>query len=218
MILTKTPLRVSFFGGGSDLPSYYGNDKYGLCVSTTINSFIYLAVHTCVANHIKVIYSQLELVDTVDKIQHDRVRECLKYAGVKSNMEICSFSDVPVKGTGLGSSSTFTVGLLRALGNLNGISGKLLADMACEIEIEKCGEAIGKQDQYAAALGGFRAYRFTHDLVTCEHVWARPETVDALEESLLFFNTGISRNAASVLAKSNGDSNHITSQLVDMAE
>src|SRR5271167_1803340 len=136
MLITKTPLRVSFFGGGSDLPAYY-NQRNGLCVSTTINSFIYLAINRCVASHLKVIYSRLELVNDVEEVKHSRVRECLKFFELTSNMEICSFSDVPVKGTGLGSSSTFTVGLIKALYYIKygtQISKRDLAEIACYIE------------------------------------------------------------------------------------
>ena len=162
MIVTKTPLRISFFGGGSDIQEFYQHHD-GMVLSTSINSYIYLAVNQCVAPHLKVIYSQLELQDYVENIKHDRVKEALKYYGLTSNMEICSFSDVPTKGTGLGSSSTFTVGLVNALHNIKYKEKMLpqnMAEMACYIEIEKCHEPIGKQDQYAAAFGGFNIIEF----------------------------------------------------------
>ena len=141
MIVTKTPLRISFFGGGSDIPEYYENNDYGLCVSTTINSYIYLAVNRCVAPHLKVVYSQLELEHDIENVKHDIVREALKHYGLTTNMEICSFSDMPTKGTGLGSSSTFTVGLMNALYNIKyskPMDRSVMARKACFIEIKKC--------------------------------------------------------------------------------
>jgi len=221
MLITRTPLRVSFFGGGSDLPAFY-NVKDGLCVSTTIDSFIYLVVHPCVASHLRVIYSELEQVTDVNDIQHDRVRESLKFFEMTNNIEICSFSNVPVKGTGLGSSSTFTVGLVKALYQMKygfPARGRDLADLAAFVELSLCGQPIGKQDQYAAACGGFKSYRFTPDHVFVRPVVMDPNTKFELESHLLFFNTGISRQASSIIKawkpKENFD---IISSLVDMAE
>jgi len=161
MIVTKTPLRISLFGGGSDIPEFY-REHGGLVISAAINSYIYIAANRCVAPHLKVIYSQLELEHEVDKIKHDRVRETLKYFEIDSNIEIASFSNIPTKGTGLGSSSTFTVGLIKAIMEMRneGCSRGYLAELASLIEIDKCGEPIGKQDQYAAAYGGVHIYRF----------------------------------------------------------
>ena len=139
MIVTKTPLRISFFGGGSDIPQFY-REHGGICVSAAINSYIYIAAHKCVASHLKVIYSQLELENDINQIKHDRVREVLKHYGQVTNMEIASFSNIPTKGTGLGSSSTFTVGLINAIHHIkqNGIINNYdLAELACKIEIEK---------------------------------------------------------------------------------
>lgn len=206
MILTKTPLRISFFGGGSDIPAFYESNE-GMCISTTINSYIYLAVHRCVADHLKIIYSKLELEDDLEKIKHDRVRETLKHFGVKNNIEICSFSDIPVAGTGLGSSSTFTVGLVNAiieaemLGDVFYDKKAALAEIASRIEIEYCNEPIGKQDQYAAAYGGLNSYTFTKEKVHVQKILVPPETIETLEKNLLCFNTGVSRNASSVLAE-----------------
>lgn len=229
MILTKTPLRVSFLGGGSDIPAFY-EKNVGMCVSTTIDSYIYLAVHKCVADHLKVIYSKLELSSNVDDIQHDRVRETLKYFGFTNNLEICSFSDIPVAGTGLGSSSSFTVGLINAIlemMNLNSSKDErkeLLADLASRIEIEYCNEPIGKQDQYAAAYGGLNCYTFTKEGVHVRPLLIPPDTLDTLQKNLLCFNTGVSRNASSVLAEqthrlnTNNDAIEHTKLMVRMAE
>src|SRR5262249_7393978 len=135
----------------------------GMVVSTSINSHIYLAINRCVANHLKVVYSEIEHVYNVNELRHDIVREALKYYGLESNIELCSFSDVPTKGTGLGSSSTFTVGLLNGLNWIkNGkiLDPKELAELASYIEIIRCQSPIGKQDQYAAACGGLNAIFF----------------------------------------------------------
>jgi D-glycero-alpha-D-manno-heptose-7-phosphate kinase len=200
MIVTKTPLRMSFLGGGSDIPQFY--KKYGgICVSASINSYIYIAAHKCVAPHLKVIYSHLELENDIDQIKHDRVREVLKHYGQTTNMEIASFSNIPTKGTGLGSSSTFTVGLINAVSKIAEVelTKEQMAKLACHIEIEKCKEPIGKQDQYAAAIGGLNVYEFHKD----EEVEITPleQFTDhkQLQKNLLCFNTGVVRMASSVL-------------------
>lgn len=203
MIITKTPLRVSFFGGGSDLPQFY-NENEGMVLSTTVNSYIYLAVNRCVADHLKVIYSELEHTQSLEDIKHDRVRECLKHYELPSNIEICSFSDVPVKGTGLGSSSTFTVGLVNALHRIShgrNIDTAELAEVASYIEINRCNEQIGKQDQYAAAYGGFNTIHFNSNHIRVKPIDADPSTLLELNSNLLCFNTGINRLASTVLDK-----------------
>lgn len=203
MIVTKTPLRISFFGGGSDIPQFYEHEQ-GLCVSTTINSYIYLAVNKCVAKHLKVVYSELELENDIEEIKHDRVREILKHYRQTTNMEICSFSDIPTKGSGLGSSSTFTVGLINAVHRImtnTEIDKKILSELACYIEIDKCGEPIGKQDQYAAAYGGLNAYWFNNKEVNVEPVDISFSTTMDLNTRLLCFNTGVNRQASSVLTE-----------------
>jgi len=223
MIVTKTPLRVSFFGGGSDIPEYYENNNYGLCVSTTINSYIYLAVNRCVAPHLKVVYSQLELEHDIENIKHDIVREVLKHYGFTTNMEICSFSDMPTKGTGLGSSSTFTVGLMNAIYNIKygkTMERSVMARQACFIEIKKCKQPIGKQDQYAAAYGGLRQYRFYDEGGIMTQPLANSEE---LSKKLVCFNTGASRLASSVLTEQvnnlkNNSNVEQTRLLVEMAE
>lgn len=203
MIVTKTPLRISFFGGGSDIPEFYEKND-GMVLSTTINSYIYLAVNRCVAPHLKVIYSQLELENDVEQIKHDRVREALKHFGLTSNMEICSFSDVPTKGTGLGSSSTFTVGLVNALYNVKNkvsLSAKMMAETASYIEINCCKEPIGKQDQYAAAYGGFNIFEFNKYDVSQRVMKMSFETKQTLNDRLMLFNTKQTRLASSVLTE-----------------
>jgi D-glycero-alpha-D-manno-heptose-7-phosphate kinase len=223
MIVTKTPLRISFFGGGSDIPQFY-REHGGVCVSAAINSFIYIAAHQCVAPHLKVVYSQLELEYEIDKIKHDRVREVLKHYDYTSNMEIASFSNIPTKGTGLGSSSTFTVGLLNAIHNMKygSVGSQELAELASSVEIDMCGEPIGKQDQYAAAYGGFNVYEFNKDdTVTVTNLESQVDLTQ-LQKNLLCFNTGVVRMASSVLAeqvqklKTNVNVDN-TKRIVDMA-
>ena len=203
MIVTKTPLRISFFGGGSDIPQFYEENE-GMVVSTAINSYIYLAVNRCVANHIRVIYSVLEQTDNLDDVKHDRVRETLKHFEFPSHIEIASFSDVPVKGTGLGSSSTFTVGLINAIYRIihnKNIDHKELAELASYIEIIRCSEPIGKQDQYAAAYGGFNALYFHGNETRVKPVDIDASAMYELDNNLLALNTGINRQASSVLSK-----------------
>jgi D-glycero-alpha-D-manno-heptose-7-phosphate kinase len=222
MIVTKTPLRMSFFGGGSDIPQFY-REHGGICVSAAINSYIYIAAHICVAPHLKVVYSQLELETDINKIKHDRVREILKYYDQVTNIEIASFSNIPTKGTGLGSSSTFTVGLINAINNIKynkDLTKWELAELACQIEINKCGEPIGKQDQYAAAFGGFNIYEFNKD----NSVKVEILDIDChqLQKNLLCFNTGVVRMASDVLTeqveklKTNINVDN-TKRIVDMA-
>jgi D-glycero-alpha-D-manno-heptose-7-phosphate kinase len=225
MIVTKTPLRISFFGGGSDIPEFYNNNP-GLVLSTTINKHIYIASNFCVVNHIKLVYSEMEYPKAVNDIKHDRIREVFKYLGINNNIEIASFSDVPTKGTGLGSSSTFTVGILHAIAKQLGLSfnKRDLAELACYIEIDCCKEPIGKQDQYAAAYGGFNMIRFNKDTVTVTPLPVTIDNLNKLEYNLFIYNTGINRQASTILAsqvenlKSNNDTVECTRKIVEMAE
>ena len=163
MIITRTPFRVSFAGGGSDIPSFY--EKHGGCVlSTTINKYMYVSVHPSFeAGDTVLKYSQTEIVDNIEKINHKYFKEVLSMLRIHG-VEIVSTADVPA-GTGLGSSSSFTVGLLHALYSYKGkfVSKEKLAQKACEIEIERLKNPIGKQDQYAAAYGGLNFYEFNPD-------------------------------------------------------
>ena len=227
MIVTRTPLRVSFFGGGSDIPEFY-NKTPGLVVSTAIDSYIYLMAHRGASSSIKVMYSMLEQVNNVEDVQHDRVRAVLKMFKINSNIEIASFSNIPTKGTGLGSSSTFTVGLINALDRVlypdsEPMPPLVLADIACMIEIEKCGEPIGKQDQYAAAYGGFNVIRFDDIGVEVTKVPLERAEHEVLNSRLICFNSGFVRQASSVLQEQvnslkSGINFDQTKLLVDMAE
>jgi D-glycero-alpha-D-manno-heptose-7-phosphate kinase len=201
MIISRTPLRMSFVGGGSDLPSFYRRHG-GAVVSTAINKFVYITLNEKFDHRIRVSYSRTEEADSVAQIQHPLVRESMSLLGVAGGIELTSIADIPSKGSGLGSSSAFTVGLLNALHAYAGryASAEQLAQEACAIEIERCGEPIGKQDQYAAAFGGFNFIEFNaDDSVRVEPILCKRETLAQLQENILMFYTGISRSASAIL-------------------
>ena len=202
MIITKTPFRVSFCGGGSDMADFYR--KHGGCVlSTSINKYMYISVHPYFnENQTALKYSQNEIVDDVSQIQHRIIKQVLTDMQV-SGVEIVSTADVP-SGTGLGSSSAFTVGLLHTLNCYKGkyVSQTKLAEDACKVEIEKLGAPIGKQDQYASACGGLNMITFhKNDKVTVEPIIMDRETYHVLENNLVMFYTGITHDANKILAE-----------------
>ena len=192
---------MSFVGGGSDLPAFYR--KFGgAVVSTAINQFVYITVNKKFDQRIRVSYSKTEEARTVDRIQHPLVREAMKLLGAGGGIEITSVADIPARGSGLGSSSTFTVGLLHALHAFAGrhAGAEQLAREACEIEIDRCGEPIGRQDQYAAAFGGLNFIQFNpDDSVLVEPIICRRETLEQLQTHTLVFYTGITRSASAIL-------------------
>jgi D-glycero-alpha-D-manno-heptose-7-phosphate kinase len=201
MIISRTPLRMSFVGGGSDLPSFYRRFG-GAVVSTAISKFVYLTLNEKFDHRIRISYSRTEEADTVAEIQHPLVRESLALLKVDGGLEITSIADIPSKGSGLGSSSAFTVGLLNALHAYAGraVDAEQLAKESCAIELERCGEPIGKQDQYAAAFGGFNFIQFhADDSVTVEPITCGRGTLTKLQQNTIVFYTGISRSASAVL-------------------
>lgn len=221
MIITKTPFRVSFCGGGSDMPDFYR--QHGGCViSTSINRYMYLSIHPYFNEDLTALkYSKTEIVDDLDKIEHSIFRCVLKDKDIKG-VEITSTADVP-SGTGLGSSSAFTVGLLHSLYCYNGkyVSKQEIAKEACQVEIEKLGNPIGKQDQYAAACGGFNFITFHPDeSVTVEPVIMQQETLQALQDNILIFYTGLTHDANKILAeqKKNISAVDKTANLIRMCE
>ncbi len=202
MLITKTPFRVSFCGGGSDIAAFY--EKYGGCVlSTTINKYMYISIHPYFNPEQTMLkYSENELVGDIKDIKHKIFRQVLNDMQVEG-VEISSTADVP-GGTGLGSSSTFTVGLLNSLYCYKGkfASKGRLAKEACEIEIEKLGSPIGKQDQYAAAYGGLNFIRFNKDgAVSVAPIMMQADTYKNLQNNLMMFYTGITRSANSILSE-----------------
>lgn len=199
MIGTRTPFRMSFFGGGSDLKEYYMHSD-GCVLSTTIDKYMYIFLHPYFDDRIQVKYSKTELVEKASQIQHPIVREALKLLDLKG-IDINSIADIPA-GTGLGSSSSFTVGLLHALYKYSGqsLSAELLAQKACELEIEILNEPIGKQDQYAAAKGGLNMIRFLPSgAVEIEQVKMDSGYLEQLQKNLLLFYVGSIRSASDVL-------------------
>lgn len=202
MIITKTPFRVSFCGGGSDMANFY--EKYGGCVlSTSINKYCYISIHPYFNENQTVLkYSENELVESPDQIKHRIFRQVLTDMGIHG-VEISSTADIP-GGTGLGSSSTFTVGLLNTLNCYKGkfVSKDKLAKLACEVEIERLGNPIGKQDQYGAALGGLNFIKFNQDgSVSHEPILMEGKTYKELQKNLLMFYTGTTRSANTILAE-----------------
>jgi D-glycero-alpha-D-manno-heptose-7-phosphate kinase len=203
MIISKTPMRMSFVGGGSDLPVFYRKHG-GAVLSTAINKFVYLTINKKFDDRIRISYSRTEEPGSVEKIKHPLVREALKMLGIDGGIEIASIADIPARGSGLGSSSSYTVGLLHALHAYRGqfASAEQLARECCQIEIERCGEPIGKQDQYAAAFGGFNFIEFyPDDSVSVEPVICKRETLQRLQSNILVFYTGITRSASALLQR-----------------
>jgi D-glycero-alpha-D-manno-heptose-7-phosphate kinase len=202
MIITRTPFRISFSGGGSDLEAFY-QDERGLVLSTAINRYMFLAVKSHFARTFRVSYSRTELVDTVAEIEHPIVRECLRALDISQGLEIVSMGDLPAQ-SGMGSSSSFTVGLLHALHafQARAVSPELLAQQACHIEIERLGEPIGKQDQYIAAYGGLQVIQFQPDgSVLVDPVVCSARTRQELNRHLLMFFTGATRESKQVLSR-----------------
>ena len=205
MIISRTPLRMSFVGGGSDLPVFYR--KFGgAVVSTAIDRYVYVTVNRKFDERIRISYSRTEEARSVERIKHPLVREGMKLTGITGGIEITSIADIPSKGSGLGSSSTFIVSLLNALHAYAGrhAGAEQLAREACEIEIDRCGEPIGKQDQYAAAFGGLNLIQFNpDDSVSVEPVICQPATIQKLQAHTLVFYTGITRSASAILKHQN---------------
>lgn len=202
MIITKVPLRISFAGGGTDLPAFYSKED-GQVFSTSINKYVYIAVHKYFENKILLKYSRTELVDDINDIENEIFRECLRFLNIRKGIEITSIADLPTK-TGLGSSSTFTVALLQALHAFKGeqVSAEKLAQEAAHIEIDILGAPIGKQDQYASSYGGLNTITFRPDeSVKVERFLIRPITLRKLDRNLMLFYTNITRAAKDILSE-----------------
>ncbi len=203
MIVVRTPLRLSFFGGGTDFAGYY-NRQSGQVVSTAIDKYVYVIVKERFDDKIYVNYSQKEIVDRADELKHELVREAMRLTGVECGVEITTLADVPSSGTGLGSSSSVTVGVLQALYTYRGriVEAERLAREACEIEIERCHKPIGKQDQYIAAYGGMRQIRFLpQEVVETVEIALREPEAQRLNRNLLLFYTNTTRASSSVLVE-----------------
>jgi len=218
MIITQTPLRISFLGGGTDFPDFYKKNG-GAVLTTAIDKYVYCIVKERFDKQIYVSYTQKEIVDKPSELKHELVREALKLIGVKGGIEIAFLSDIPSAGSGLGSSSAVTVGVLNALYQHQGLSvdAQRLAEEACKIEIDILKKPIGVQDQYIAALGGVQELKFTKSQITSHRLNLSEERLDDLKNYMMIYFTGRTRKADSILAEQKqniGDKNKI---LIEMA-
>ncbi len=208
MILAKAPLRVSFFGGGSDIPAHF--EKWGgATISTAINAYVYVAVMHTPHDHIKISYSKQELVTNVDDIQNEIVRNALKFFGIKSNIEITSFADIPTIGNGLGGSSAFTCALIKALSAYLGyeyVNPYLIAKTACHIEIDLCGWKIGMQDQFASAFGGMNYIEYSNS----GRIDVKRLDTMAIENYMILIPTNVEHHAAKILNNINFETKTFT--------
>lgn len=219
MIISRTPFRISFAGGGTDLHAYYKNG-YGAVISSAVDKYMYIHVNKRFDHTIRVSYSKTEIVEKVDEIRHPIVREALKLVGVTQGVEVTSAADVPA-GTGMGSSSSFTVGLLNALYAYIGkhTDAETLASQACQIEIDILKEPIGKQDQYIAAYGGLQYIRFNADeTVFVDPVICSKDIKCRLGDRLMMFYTGLIRSAGEILSKQKNETDKKIEHLTKMRD
>lgn len=218
MIITRSPLRITLGGGGTDLPSYYRENE-GFVLSATLDKYVYTSLSTPYVDGLNIKYSKFESVKSVNDIEHPLVREVLReFDPYISRLEMTSFADIPA-GTGLGSSSSFTTALILAMATRRGIdlSKKQIAELACEIEIERLGEPIGKQDQYASAFGGVSSYVFHKDgSVSAEPLVGDLFSADELQSKLVLFFTGTTRSASEIL-KSQDDASRVGEPMMKSA-
>ncbi|HOV80018.1 MAG TPA: galactokinase [Bacillota bacterium] len=217
MIITRSPLRITLGGGGTDLPSYYRRHT-GFLIAAAIDKYVYIALHRTFVPELIIKYSKMERVKSLSDVQHPIIRESLKTAGIDGQyLEIASMADIPA-GTGLGSSGSFTTALLKALytHKKTPVSPRYLAEQACHVEIERLGEPVGKQDQYISAYGGITCFCFHPD----ERVDASPlsissDTLHNLEDNLLLFFTGYSRSASSILKEQDDRSQQSDREMIE---
>lgn len=217
MIIVQTPLRISFFGGGTDFPSYFMEDG-GCVLSSAIDKFIFLTIKERFDAKLRVGYTRTEMVDDIDQLHHELIREALRVTGIRNGVEITTMGDIPSEGSGLGSSSTVTVGALHAMYAYLGeiVSAERLAREACTIEIVTLKKPIGVQDQYIAAYGGLRFMEFmTNGEVRVEKINISTEARRALNDNFLLFFTGVSRRADSILTE---QKSNIKDRLTELRE
>jgi D-glycero-alpha-D-manno-heptose-7-phosphate kinase len=217
VIITRSPLRISLGGGGTDLPSYY-REHGGFVISAAIDKYVYITLHQTFFEDLIIKYSQLERVKKLDDIQHPLIREALKLADQEASyMEITSMSDIPA-GTGLGSSGSFLTALLHALHvhTKTLVPKQELAEQACHIEINRLGEPVGKQDQYIAAFGGITCFEFRgDDTVVVSPLKLSSETLANFEDNLVLFYTGYTRSASEILREQDTKSKERDRPMID---
>lgn len=217
MIVVQTPLRISLFGGGTDLPSFY-RDEGGAILSSAINKYVFVIIKQRFDEKIRVGYTRTEIVDSIDEIQHELIREALRKTGICKGVEITTMGDIPA-GSGLGSSSAVTVGALHAMYTYlhDLVINERLAAEACDIEIRILGKPIGVQDQYIAAYGGLRFFELSRDgSVMSQRIKLDPEVEEDLNDNLLLFYTGVTRKAEMILAEQNDNSKKNSSLLREL--
>ena len=223
MIISKTPLRISFFGGGTDFPGFYESNNYGSVLSSSINSYIYVTIkkHSPLfSEKYRLQYSEVELCDDYNKIKNPIIRECLRYLEISDNIYISTIADAP-GGSGLGSSSSFCVGLLMALYKYKGedIPAGRLAKEAAHVEIDVLKRPMGKQDSYAAAFGGLNYFRFNNDqTVTIKPLAISKKNKELIFDNMLSFWTGIARPSESILDEQNRNHKKNQQTLIKMRE
>ena len=209
MIISRTPLRASFCGGGTDIDSFSFNEEDGgMVVSTALQSYIHVTVNKRFDDRVRVSYSKMELVDNFEDLEHELIREAMRITGITSGVEITTIADIPSRGTGLGSSSSVTVGLLNALHAFAGrnASPKQLAEEACMIEIDILKQPIGRQDQYAAAFGGINCISFSSEKVEVMPLKINENIIGRIEDEFSLIFTGLSRSASKILSESSDSS------------
>jgi len=217
MIIVQTPLRISFFGGGTDFEDFYRNHG-GVVLSTTINKYVFVIVKERFDDMIYVNYSRKEIVDSFEKLEHELIREAMRITGVTKGVEITTLADVPASGTGLGSSSSITVGLLQALYAYQGElkTAETLAREACQIEIDVLRKPIGKQDQYIAAYGNMRFITFNNSSVKLEKLELSSEDKRRLDDNFLLFYTGLAKISSKILSEQKANINDHLETLSEM--
>lgn len=216
MIITRSPLRISLGGGGTDLPSYY-NDHGGFLIAAAIDKYVYITIHKSFSEEVILKYSSFEKSGSVQELKHPIIREALKLLDIHPPIEITSLADIP-SGTGLGSSGSFTTALLKALHSYknNFIHPRDLAEQACHIELDILKEPIGRQDQYIAAFGGITCFYFEKDKPVKAHPLSiAKDTLYALEDNLVLFFTGYSRSASAVLKEQDQKSKSSDKDMLD---
>ena len=208
MIISRTPLRVSFCGGGTDIDDFSMSEPTGgRVVSAALSRYVYVTINRRFDDRIRVSYSSMEDVGSLENIQHGLVREALRLTGIESGVEITTIADIPGQGTGLGSSSSVTVGLLNAMHAFKGreASKEQLAEEACQIEIDTLGAPIGRQDQYAASFGGVNSIRFGENGVQVEPIEVSEGLSKKFSENFTLVFTGMTRSASKVLSEQSDD-------------
>lgn len=217
MIIVQTPLRISFLGGGTDFEDFYIHHG-GAVISTAIDKYVFVIVKERFDDMICVNYSRRERVKRVSQLRHELVREAMNLAGIDKGIEVTTLADIPAEGTGLGSSSSITVGLLQALYTYRGeiVPAKTLAEEACRIEVEILGKPIGRQDQYIASFGNMRFITFNNNGVKVERVELPPEDKKRLNDNLLLFFTGVTRQSSEILSEQKANINSRVDELCEM--